>query len=115
MSSHSDPSAPLQGGPTKSTERKLKRESRTQLVAFVLMIFMTSLAFVSIGSDAIPNGFAIPFILMLAGIQVVLQLYFFMHMNEKGTAWINIMIWSGMFVAALTVGALMFLLGIVKY
>jgi cytochrome c oxidase subunit IV len=115
MSSHEDPSAPLQGAPSKNTERKLKNETRTQLISFILMIFITSMAFISIGSDAVPNGFAIPFILMLAGVQVVLQLYFFMHMNEKGTGWINVMIWSGLFVAALTVGALMFLIGEVKY
>lgn len=115
MSSHGDPSAPLQGGPSKRTERKLKKETRTQLIAFVFMIFMTSLAFVSIGSEVVPNSFAIPFILTLAALQVVFQLYFFMHMNEKGTAWINAMIWSGLFVAALTVASLMFLIGVVKY
>ncbi|WP_280769114.1 cytochrome C oxidase subunit IV family protein [Salipaludibacillus daqingensis] len=115
MSSHVDPSAPLQGEPTKNTQRKLKKEMRTQLVSFVLMIFITSMAFLSIASDAIPSGFAIPFILLLAAIQVTLQLYFFMHMNEKGTAWVNIMIWSGLFIAVLTVAALMLLIGVVKY
>jgi len=115
MSSHIDPSAPLQGVPTKNTERKLKKEMRTQLISFVLMIFITSMAFLAIGSDAIPSGFAIPFILILASIQVILQLYFFMHMNEKGTAWVNVMIWSGLFIAALTVATLMFLIGVVKY
>lgn len=115
MSSHVDPSAPLQGEPTKNTKRKLKKEMRTQLVSFALMIFITSMAFLAIGSDAVPNGFAIPFILILAGIQVTLQLYFFMHMNDKGTAWVNVMIWSGIFVAALTVASLMLLIGVVKY
>ncbi|MGJ9383946.1 cytochrome-c oxidase [Salipaludibacillus neizhouensis] len=115
MDPHADPSAPLQGEPSNQTKRKLKREMRTQLVSFVLMIFITSMAFFSIASDVIPNGFAIPFILILAGLQVVLQLYFFMHMNEKGTGWVNAMIWSGLFVAALTVASLMLLIGVVKY
>jgi cytochrome c oxidase subunit 4 len=115
MSSHLDPSTPLKGEPTKNTQRKLKKEMRTQLISFVLMIFITSMAFLAIGSDAVPNGFAIPFIFILAGIQVILQLYFFMHMNEKGTGWVNVMMWSGLFVAALTVATLMFLIGVVKY
>ncbi|PYZ93272.1 cytochrome-c oxidase [Salipaludibacillus keqinensis] len=115
MSSHVDPSAPLQGKPSKSTERKLKNEMRTQLISFVFMIFITSMAFLSIASDAVPSGFAIPFILILASVQVILQLYFFMHMNAKGTGWVNVMIWSGLFVAALTVATLMLLIGVVKY
>ncbi|WP_416151070.1 cytochrome C oxidase subunit IV family protein [Salipaludibacillus sp. HK11] len=115
MSSHVDPSAPLQGEPSVRTKRKLKKEMRTQLVSFVLMIFITSMAFLAIASDAVPSGFAIPFILILASIQVIFQLYFFMHMNEKGTGWVNAMIWSGLFVAALTVASLMLLIGVVKY
>lgn len=112
---HVDPSAPLEGRPSKETERKLKRESRTQIVSFVFMIFITSTAFLTIASDAISTGFAIPFILLLAAVQVVMQLYYFMHMNGKGTGWVNAMIWSGLFVAAMTVAALMLLIGIVKY
>ncbi|ADH99136.1 cytochrome C oxidase subunit IV family protein [Salisediminibacterium selenitireducens] len=115
MSSHLDPTAPIKGKPTKQLERQLKRETKTQIVSYFLMIAITSMAFISIATDAIPSGFAIPFILLLAGIQVIFQLYVFMHMGEKKTSWVNIMIWSGMLIAALTVGALMFLIGIVKY
>ncbi|GEL08620.1 cytochrome C oxidase subunit IV family protein [Salisediminibacterium halotolerans] len=115
MSEHVDPTAPLQGEPSKSTERKLRKEARVQIVSYFLMIFMTSLAFFSIASDAVDSSFAIPFIVIVGAVQVVMQLYVFMHMGEKGTGWINTMIWSGILIAALTVGALMFLIGIVKY
>ncbi|MDQ0253852.1 cytochrome c oxidase subunit 4 [Evansella vedderi] len=110
-----DPSAPLTGKPSKKTQRKLRNEMRTQLISFVLMIFLTSMAFISIASDAIPTGFAMPFILLLAVIQVILQLYVFMHLNERGNGWPNAMIWTGVLVAIPTVASLMLLLGIVKW
>ncbi|PTL39731.1 cytochrome C oxidase subunit IV family protein [Alkalicoccus saliphilus] len=112
--SHVDPSAPLEGKPTKESERNLKRESRTQLVSFIFMIFITSTAFLTVASDIVPTGFAIPFILLLASIQVIMQLYVFMHMNH-GSRWINVMMWAGLFVAAMTVAALMILIGVTKY
>ncbi|SDN24259.1 cytochrome C oxidase subunit IV family protein [Alkalicoccus daliensis] len=112
---HVDPSAPLEGKASKETERKLKRESRTQIVSFVFMVFITTTAFLTVASDVIPSGFAIPFILLLASVQVIMQLYYFMHMNAKGTGWVNALIWGGLFVAAMTVAALMLLIGITKY
>ncbi|ADU30894.1 cytochrome C oxidase subunit IV family protein [Evansella cellulosilytica] len=110
-----DPSAPLTGTPSKKTKRKLKYEMRKQLISFVFMIFLTSMAFISIASDAIPATFAIPFILLLAVIQVVLQLYVFMHLNERGNGWTNIMIWTGVLIAILTVATLMLLIGVRKW
>ncbi|MBU9711251.1 cytochrome C oxidase subunit IV family protein [Evansella tamaricis] len=110
-----DPTAPLTGEPTKKTKRKLAKELRTQLISFTFMIFLTTIAFISIASDAIPTGFAIPFILLLACIQVVLQLYVFMHLNERGNGWQNAMIWTGVLIAIPTVASLMLLLGIVKF
>lgn len=115
MSSHLDTTAPLKGKPSKQTERKLKKEAKTQITSYLMMIALTSMAFISIATDAIPSGFAIPFILVLAGVQVIFQLYVFMHMGEKKAGWVNIMIWTGMFIGAITVATLMFLLGIVKY
>ncbi|WP_078595445.1 cytochrome C oxidase subunit IV family protein [Evansella clarkii] len=110
-----DPSAPLTGEPSKNTKRKLRKEVKTQIIGFVLALFLTSISFISIASDAIPASFAIPFIFMLAVIQVVLQLYIFMHLNDRGNAWPNAMIWSAVVVAIPSVAALMLLLGITKW
>ncbi|WP_096435541.1 cytochrome C oxidase subunit IV family protein [Alteribacter populi] len=115
MGQHADPSAPLQGEPSKNTRRKLAKEMRYQTISFVFMIFLTSLAFLTIASDTIPSGFAIPFILIIATVQVVMQLYYFMHLNEKGTGWANVMLWTGVFVAALTIATLMLLIGVIKF
>lgn len=112
---HVDPSAPLVGQASKESERKLKRESRSQIVSFIFMIFITTTAFLTVASDAIPTGFAIPFILLLAAVQVVMQLYYFMNMNQKGNGWVQALLWTGIFVAAMTVAALVLLIGITKY
>ncbi|MGO4887917.1 cytochrome C oxidase subunit IV family protein [Anaerobacillus sp. MEB173] len=92
-----------------------KREMKHQLVSFGLMIFLTIIAFMAVVSEVVTATFALPFILILAVIQVLLQLYYFMHLNQKGHTWPSIMIWSGIIIAIPTVASLMLLLGIVKY
>ena len=46
------------------------------------MIFLTFIAFASVVADFSPY-FIVPVILLFAGVQVVLQLYAFMHMEDK--------------------------------
>ncbi|WP_261179336.1 hypothetical protein [Anaerobacillus sp. CMMVII] len=59
-----------------SEKLKLEREMKHQIITFALMIFFTALAFLAIASDIIPASFAVPFILILAAVQVILQLYY---------------------------------------
>lgn len=94
---------------------KLDREMKHQIITFVLMIFFTALAFLAIASDLIPASFALPFILILAVVQVILQLYYFMHLNQKEHEWPNAFMISGIFIVIPMVAALMLLLGVVKY
>ncbi|MFN7250978.1 MAG: cytochrome C oxidase subunit IV family protein [Anaerobacillus sp.] len=100
-----------------STKEKLKldRELRHQIVTFALMIFFTALAFLSVASDLIPASFALPFILILAVVQVILQLYYFMHLNQKEHEWPNAFMLSGIVIVIPMIAALMLLLGVVKY
>lgn len=100
---------------TTRQKMKLEQEMKHQVISFTLMIFLTALAFISVASDVIPASFAIPFILLLAVIQVVLQLYYFMHLNQKGHEWPNAFIMTGIFIAVPTVAALMLLLGVMKF
>ncbi|MFF2752357.1 cytochrome c oxidase subunit IVB [Psychrobacillus sp. NPDC058041] len=64
------------------TRRKRREEMRGQVTTFAIMIFMTLVAFTSVAAD-FSKYFVVPIILLLAVIQVVLQLYYFMHMSEK--------------------------------
>ena len=48
-------------------------------------------------------GLLIPFILLLAVIQVAYQLYYFMHMSHSGHEIPTVFMYSGIFIAFLTV------------
>ncbi|WP_313891406.1 cytochrome c oxidase subunit IVB [Psychrobacillus sp.] len=63
--------------------RKKRRESmRGQVTTFGIMIFLTLISFSTVIAG-FSMYFILPVILLLASVQVVLQLYYFMHMSEK--------------------------------
>ncbi|WP_035512342.1 cytochrome c oxidase subunit IVB [Halalkalibacillus halophilus] len=82
-----------------------KQEMKMQVYTFVMMIAFTLVAFGLVLAE-VDAMFTIPIILVLAGVQVLFQLYYFMHMNTAGHEWPAAMIYSGIFAAALTVLAL---------
>lgn len=63
--------------------RKRSKAMQMQVVTFAIMIFLTLIAFAAVASG-MSAYFIGPVILLLAAVQVVLQLYYFMHMSEKG-------------------------------
>lgn len=74
---------------------------RKQVTNFAIMIFLTFIAFA-----VVVAGFSkyliIPFILLLAGIQVVMQLYSFMHMEDKKSYQMGVIqffMWMGILIA----------------
>lgn len=74
---------------------------RKQVVNFAIMIFLTFIAFASVVSG-FGEAFIVPFVLLLAGVQVVLQLYAFMHLEDRETHMVGVVeffIWSGAFLA----------------
>lgn len=83
-------------------KKKRAEEMRGNLATFAIMIFLTLIAFTMVAA-----GFSVylivPIILLLAAIQVVLQLYYFMHMSGKGHGMVAFFMYSGMFVAFITV------------
>lgn len=86
-------------------KKKRETEMRHHLTSFAIMIFLTLIAFTMVAA-----GFSayliVPIILLLAAIQVVLQLYHFMHLSNKGMGTIAFFMFSGLFVAFITVLAL---------
>lgn len=78
-----------------------KAHMRKQVVNFAMMIFLTFVAFTAVLADFSPK-FIAPVILLLAGVQVVLQLYAFMHLEDRSTHMVGVIeffIWSGAFLA----------------
>ncbi|MET3682013.1 cytochrome c oxidase subunit 4 [Alkalibacillus flavidus] len=83
-------------------KKKHREHMKHQVVTFVMMIAFTLIAFGLVIAE-VDAMFTIPIILVLAGVQVLFQLYYFMHMSEEGHQWPAAMIYSGIFAAVLTV------------
>jgi cytochrome c oxidase subunit IV len=78
-----------------------KAHMRKQVINFAIMIFLTFIAFASVLAGFKPS-FIIPIILLLAGIQVVLQLYAFMHLEDRSTHMVGVIeffMYSAAFIA----------------
>ncbi|NIK10661.1 cytochrome c oxidase subunit IVB [Alkalibacillus sp. S2W] len=86
-------------------KKKHREQMKHQVVTFVMMIAFTLIAFGLVIAE-VSAMFTIPIILVLAAVQVLFQLYYFMHMNEEGHQWPAVMIYSGIFAAVLTILAL---------
>ncbi len=86
------------------------RETQLQLISFALMIFLTLIAFGAVMADLMPHWAAGGFLIIMAIVQVYLQLYMFMHMNNKGNTWMKVMMGLGIFVALTIVATLRLLI-----
>ncbi|MFD0049183.1 cytochrome c oxidase subunit IVB [Actinomycetes bacterium NPDC127524] len=83
--------------------KKNAEEMKHQLITFTLMIFLTLIAFFAVKYDGFSHWFTKPFILLLAVVQVIFQLYYFMHMKHKGHETITIFIYAGLAVGSIAI------------
>lgn len=94
------------GNPRVDIEYRRKKnaeEMRHQVVSFSLMIFLTLIAFAAVAVKGFTAWFTVPFILLLAVVQVVFQLYYFMHMKHKGHEAPTLFLYSGLLVGLVTI------------
>lgn len=82
--------------------KKNREEMRLQFVSFGLMVFLTLISFFAVGLG-FPASFVIPFLLLLAIIQVLFQFYYFMHAKEEGHGVVMGFMYSGLFTALLMI------------
>jgi cytochrome c oxidase subunit IV len=82
----------------KYRRKKHAEDMKRQVITFVLMIFLTVIAFFAVGYDGYSKWFVKPFILLLAIIQVIFQLYYFMHMSQKGHGTIATFLYTGLLI-----------------
>ncbi|MHA6258586.1 cytochrome C oxidase subunit IV family protein [Sporosarcina sp. CAU 1771] len=73
----------------KLGQRRAKKSMQHQIMMFSLMIFMTIMSFTMVIANnqevlGFSKYFVIPTLMLFAAVQVGLQLYYFMHMQEKG-------------------------------
>jgi len=76
--------------------KKSKEEMRYQIVSFTMMIFLTFIAFGMVAAKDFSHWFTVPIILLLAVVQVIFQLYYFMHMNQKGHEAPSLFLFTGL-------------------
>ncbi|KIL44760.1 cytochrome c oxidase subunit IVB [Jeotgalibacillus soli] len=86
----------------KYRRNKARQEMRAHVTSFAMMIFLTLIAFIMVMSG-FDKYYVFPVLLLLAGIQVVLQLYYFMHMSHKGHGAVALFLYSGALVALIVI------------
>lgn len=89
------------GNPRVDIEYRRKKnaeEMKYQIVSFTLMIFLTLVAFAAVAIKGFTAWFTVPFILLLAVVQVIFQLFYFMHMSHKGHEAPSLFLFSGLFI-----------------
>ncbi len=97
---------PATGNPRVDIEYRRKKnaeEMRYQVVTFALMIFLTLVAFAAVVLGDLSHWFIVPFILLLAVVQVIFQLYYLMHMSHRGHEAVQLFLYSGVLVGAVTI------------
>ncbi|WP_075617439.1 cytochrome c oxidase subunit IVB [Paenisporosarcina indica] len=82
--------------------RRSANEMRGHVTTFAIMIFLTLIAFTMVYAG-FSAYFVVPIILLLAAVQVILQLYYFMHMSHKGHETAQLFLYSGVIVAFITI------------
>ncbi|MDC3412800.1 cytochrome c oxidase subunit IVB [Aquibacillus sp. 3ASR75-11] len=82
--------------------KKNKEEMKQQLITFTLMIVFTLIAF-SMVIFEFDKLYVIPVLLILAVVQVIFQLYYFMHMKNKDHEMPAFMFYGGLTVATITI------------
>ncbi|WP_102347064.1 cytochrome c oxidase subunit IVB [Bacillus sp. Marseille-P3661] len=94
----------------KYRKAKNKEEMKQQLIVFSLTIFLTVIAFAAVAfADTISAWFIGPFILLLAVVQCMFQLFYFMHMSHKGHEAPIVFIFSGVLFVIIIIAGLMLL------
>ncbi|USG64927.1 cytochrome C oxidase subunit IV family protein [Brevibacillus ruminantium] len=75
---------------------KVKQDgAKKHVIAFIASLVLTALAFAAVGFEVVPTGFTVPFIVGLAFVQALFQLFFWMHMDQKGHEFARISIFAG--------------------
>lgn len=95
----------------KYHRRKHAEEMKQQLISFIFMIVLTLASFAAVVyREHFDKYFTIPFILLLALVQLIFQLYYFMHMKNKGHGTTSFFLFSGLTVAIITLATFLSLI-----
>lgn len=79
-----------------------KSQVAKHVIAFAVMIILTSISFYLVATNVITLQLLVPILLVLATIQVILQLYIFMHLDQKGSAFPILFMTAGVVIAVVS-------------
>ncbi|WP_181348948.1 cytochrome c oxidase subunit IVB [Thalassobacillus sp. CUG 92003] len=88
--------------PVDFKKKHSKEEMKQQVITFALMIMFTLVAFGLVLAE-VTSFFVIPILIILAIVQVLFQLYYFMHMKNKGHSMVSVMMFGGISIGILTI------------
>lgn len=92
----------------RSMIRKGREGEGKYFGSFVWMLLFTGVSFALVGMNFLPGNLLIPVILLLAALQVLMQLFSFMHLDFKGYLSATVFMGSGCIVAATAIIAMLF-------
>lgn len=82
--------------------------SRNHLITFGISIILTLLAFAVVSIPGISKGFVYSLLVMMAILQVIVQLAFWMHLKDRGHFWAQLAIIFGSLVVVYAVASVVF-------
>lgn len=88
-----------------SNDRHRLEGPRNHYLSYIVSIVLTMLAFAAVLYAGLDRSFLMWFLIGLAVVQVIFQLYYWMHMKERGHLYAIIGLCFGAFVALLCLAA----------
>ncbi|MCS1350102.1 cytochrome C oxidase subunit IV family protein [Mechercharimyces sp. CAU 1602] len=85
--------------------------ARKHIISFISMLILTGISFYLVATNLLPPQTVIVVILILAGIQVLLQFFTFMHLDQKGHFFPLLFLFTGIIVAATVILATTIFMG----
>jgi len=93
-----DSKASAQGSPKNPSDH-----SRKHLIAFAVMMILTAIAFAAVATGVLSTRLLVTLLLIMAAGQVILQLFTFMHLKEKGSFFPIVFMGAGLVFAVVVV------------
>jgi len=81
---------------------------RNHLITFAISIILTILAFAAVSIPGISKGFVYTLLVLMAILQVIVQLGFWMHLKDRGHFWPTLAIIFGALVVVYAVASAVF-------
>lgn len=87
---------------TKQNTAKKPESTVKHIISFVIMIALTAVAFYLVLTNVVDQSMLLPLLLVFATIQVILQLFTFMHLDRKGTVFYTLFMVVGIIIAVVS-------------